>query len=140
MKWELGSGNRGNEVFYHAWYFNIARCIANSICLVARKLELHWTSQILKINGILTQLAFGPNPCYNYNLNPFDFLASRENNHHKQSILTRFLELLLAMKREAVFTISHSYFMYRSYKRYYLHFLDCTVLINWLGCAVFFFM
>ena len=26
---------------------NIAQCIANSICKVARKLELHWTSQIL---------------------------------------------------------------------------------------------
>ena len=27
--------------------FNIARCIANSICPVARKLESHCTSQIL---------------------------------------------------------------------------------------------
>ena len=27
--------------------FNIARCIANSICLVARKLESHCTLQIL---------------------------------------------------------------------------------------------
>ena len=34
-------------IFDASLKLNIARCIANSICLVARKLESHCTSQIL---------------------------------------------------------------------------------------------